>query len=86
MLMGEPTYDLCDERYSRLLSRVPRNAGKISFSDADLLYIIGDVVDRGSDVVPLLEDIMARRNVRLLAGNHELWVCGFWARSAKKAG
>lgn len=44
---------------------------KISFSNADLLYIIGDVVDRGPDVVPLLEDIMARRNVRLLAGNHE---------------
>ena len=44
---------------------------KISFSDADLLYIIGDVVDRGPGVVPLLEDIMARRNVRLLAGNHE---------------
>lgn len=71
MLTGEPTYDLCDERYSRLLSRVPRNAGKISFSNADRLYIIGDVVDRGPDVVPLLEDIMARRNVRLLAGNHE---------------
>ena len=44
---------------------------KIVFSDADTLYILGDVVDRGPQVAELLVDIMARRNVRLLAGNHE---------------
>lgn len=44
---------------------------KIAFSDADCLYILGDIVDRGPQVAELLEDIMGRKNVRLLAGNHE---------------
>lgn len=44
---------------------------KIAFSESDRLYIIGDIVDRGPDVVPILEDVMKRDNVRVLAGNHE---------------
>lgn len=43
---------------------------KIAVSNTDLLYIIGNVVDRGPDVIPLLEGIVARCNVCLLAGNH----------------
>lgn len=54
----------CYKEYCKMLE-------KITFSGSDDLYIIGDVIDRGPDVVPLLEDIMARDNVRLLAGNHE---------------
>ena len=45
-----------------------RLAGK---ADADCLYILGDIVDRGPQVAELLEDIMGRKNVRLLAGNQE---------------
>lgn len=44
---------------------------KIAFTSSDKLYIIGDIVDRGPDVVPLLKDVMKRDNVQLLAGNHE---------------
>ena len=44
---------------------------KIAFSDTDILYIIGDIVDRGPDIVSVLKDVMGRKNVRLLAGNHE---------------
>lgn len=44
---------------------------KIAFSDADRLYIIGDIVDRGPDVSSVLEDVMSRDNVHVLAGNHE---------------
>ena len=44
---------------------------KIAFSDTDFLYIIGDIVDRGPNVVSVLKDVMGRKNVRLLAGNHE---------------
>lgn len=54
----------CYREYRKMLE-------KIAFSDADTLYIIGDVVDRGPQVAELLEDIMSWRNVRLLAGNHE---------------
>lgn len=42
------------------------------FSEQDTLYIVGDVLNRGSDSIPLLQDIMARENVVLLKGNHEL--------------
>ena len=44
---------------------------KIAFSDDDLLYILGDLVDRGPDAASVLEDVMSRDNVRVLAGNHE---------------
>ena len=44
---------------------------KIGFSDEDQLYVIGDAVDRGPEPVRLLLDIMGRRNVTFLIGNHE---------------
>ncbi|MDD6729000.1 MAG: fructose-bisphosphatase class III [Eubacteriales bacterium] len=37
----------------------------------DTLYIIGDVLDRGPDGIEILLDIMNRKNVVLLKGNHE---------------
>ncbi len=45
---------------------------KINFSDEDELFILGDVVDRGTAPIPLLKDIMARPNVFLIKGNHEV--------------
>lgn len=53
------------DRYDALLRR-------IRFSDADLLYVLGDVMDREPDGVAILRDLMARPNVRMLLGNHEL--------------
>lgn len=43
-----------------------------NFSDNDKLYVIGDVLDRGSMAIPLIQDIRKRKNVILLKGNHEL--------------
>lgn len=43
----------------------------IGFSDRDTLYILGDVVDRGPEPIPLLQDMIARPNVIPLIGNHE---------------
>lgn len=43
----------------------------IRFSDEDHLYIIGDVIDRGSLGVDILTRIMAAPNMTLLMGNHE---------------
>ena len=45
---------------------------KIRFSDADTMYVLGDMVDRGPKPLDLLKDILARPNVIALAGNHEL--------------
>lgn len=59
---------------------------KLAFSDSDTLYIVGDVVDRGPQVAELLEDIMGRKNVRLLAGNHEYMGLRVLGTVCKKGG
>jgi serine/threonine protein phosphatase 1 len=48
----------------------------LNFGPEDFLYIIGDVVDRGKEPLPLLQYVMAQPNMELLMGNHEqgfLW-------------
>lgn len=37
----------------------------------DTLYILGDVIDRGVDGIAILLDVMQRKNVTMLLGNHE---------------
>lgn len=44
---------------------------KISFCSEDVLYIVGDVIDRGEDGIALLTQCMETENIRLLMGNHE---------------
>ncbi len=44
---------------------------KINFTDNDIMYVLGDVIDRGKEPIPLLLDIMNRKNIVLLLGNHE---------------
>lgn len=44
---------------------------KIRFSHRDMLYILGDVLDRGPAPIKILLDLMKRPNVVCLAGNHE---------------
>ena len=43
----------------------------IRFSDEDHLYVLGDVIDRGSLGVDLLRIIMDSSNMTMLLGNHE---------------
>lgn len=52
------------EKYQTLLE-------KINLSSKDALVILGDVVDRGTQSMEILQDIMTRDNVFLLKGNHE---------------
>ena len=44
---------------------------KISFSDDDTLYVLGDVVDRGEGSMRILYDMSMRPNVIPIMGNHE---------------
>lgn len=44
---------------------------KISFSKDDMLYIIGDVIDRGPDGCLLLSHIIKEDNIQMILGNHE---------------
>lgn len=54
----------CFEEYKRMLE-------KIDFKESDTLYILGDIVDRGSQSIEILQDMMLRSNVFPILGNHE---------------
>ncbi len=44
---------------------------KIHFSEEDILYVLGDSVDRGPEPIRLLMDLSMRPNVYHIMGNHE---------------
>ena len=52
------------EKFQALLNSV-------GFSENDMLYILGDVVDKGKDGVKYLQWSLDMPNVTLLLGNHE---------------
>ena len=53
------------------LDKFERMLERINFCEADRLYIIGDVIDRGAMGVELLQKIMSAANMTMLLGNHE---------------
>ena len=61
------------DKYKEMLSL-------IDFAPRDTLYVLGDVIDRGPDGIPILQDMMLRPNVFPLLGNHEFTaaVCLPW--------
>ena len=45
---------------------------KIDFTEKkDTMFLLGDVIDRGADGIQILLDMMARKNIIPLLGNHE---------------
>ncbi len=54
----------CYDKYAQMLE-------KIGFGEGDTLYILGDVIDRGPDGIRILLDMMGRKNVIPVIGNHE---------------
>lgn len=44
----------------------------INFSKEDTLYILGDIFDRGDNIIKILEYIWSSSNIFLIKGNHEL--------------
>ncbi len=51
----------------------------VGFSGEDFLYVLGDVIDRGTDGVKILRWLMAQPNAQLIPGNHEamMLACSF---------
>lgn len=45
---------------------------KINFTDNDVMYVVGDIVDVGEDPMGLLCDLSMRYNVIPIVGDHEL--------------
>lgn len=54
----------CYDLYRKMLE-------KIEFSDDDTLIFLGDAADRGPDGIKVMQDLMRRKNVVCLLGNHE---------------
>ena len=54
----------CYDKYLAMLE-------KLNFGDDDMLYFLGDAVDRGPDGIKILLDMMGRKNVVPFLGNHE---------------
>lgn len=57
---------------------------KISFSDKDTLYILGDIIDRGSKSVEIYNYIKGRKNIILLRGNHEQMMIDYYRNHCSK--
>ena len=53
----------CYDAYKKMLE-------KIRFQDSDMLYILGDILDRGPNPIKIILDVMGRQNVEVIAGNH----------------
>ena len=54
----------CYDKYRKLLERLTSD---------DSLYILGDIVDRGSEGMKILLDLINRKNVFSCRGNHDLY-------------
>ena len=54
----------CYDKYIKLLER-------LKMTSDDFLYILGDIVDRGSDGMKILLDLINRKNVFSYRGNHD---------------
>jgi len=54
----------CYDKYIRLLER-------LNLTSDDTLYILGDIVDRGSGGMKILADLARRKNIVACRGNHD---------------
>lgn len=54
----------CYDKYIRMIN-------KIELGEEDILYILGDIVDRGPSGLKIALDIAKRKNFILLRGNHD---------------
>ena len=53
------------------LGRLKALLEQAEFGADDFLYVLGDVIDRGSDGISLLRWLMLQPNAELILGNHE---------------
>ena len=53
---------------------------EIQFSDKDTLYILGDMIDYGPDSIAVVQDVMSRKNIQAIMGNHEQMCVSFFSR------
>ena len=69
----------CYEKYMTLMEG-------LELKDDDMLYILGDIVDRGDGGIQVIMDVLKRKNVCCLRGNHEHDALMFLAEYAMPGG
>ncbi len=69
----------CYEKYEQMLDL-------IRFSEDDTLYILGDVVDRGTDGIRVLQHMRERKNIVPLRGNHDVLAASLLKKMSNPAG
>ena len=83
IVMGH-TYVMSDiHGMSHLLEEM---LGRIGFSPEDRLYILGDLIDRGTDPAGVLDLVMGKENITVLTGNHEDAFASWYESEADKVG
>lgn len=65
----------CYDQYLRLIQH-------LDLKEDDRLYILGDLVDRGDGGIEIIKDVMKRKNVISLLGNHDYYALIFLKRFA----
>ena len=56
----------------------------INFGEEDTLYILGDLTDRGEENMKVVLDIMERKNVKVILGNHDDMAAEFFSTHPEK--
>ena len=51
---------------------------EIQFNNNDELYILGDMIDKGNQVIKLLEYIVQHNNIHCIIGNHEQFFLNYY--------
>ena len=67
----------CYDKYLRLIQC-------LELKEDDRLYILGDIVDRGDGGIEIIKDVMKRKNIVCLRGNHDHCAWVFLKRFALK--
>ena len=61
---------------------------KVRFSDSDTMYVLGDIIDKGSSSIKLVDFIRRKPNIKAILGNHEFMFLKYYdglMRSVKNA-
>lgn len=57
---------------------------KINFKEEDILYILGDIIDRGPDSFEIYDYIKDKPNIIMIMGNHEKMMSNYFNEKLKK--
>ena len=51
---------------------------EIKFGNQDILYVLGDIIDRGEASLECLEYVASKDNIICIMGNHEMLALDFF--------